>query len=71
MPSGEGRSVIEVKDATGKLLVRDIIKTANEQGEGWTEYRWLNPATKEVGPKITYLMRVPNTDLIVYVGIYK
>ncbi len=71
MPSGEGRSVLEVKDATGKFLVRDIIKTALEQGEGWVEYRWLNPATKEVGPKVTYLKRVPDTDLIAYVGIYK
>jgi len=71
MPSGEGRSVLEVKDATGKYIVRDIIKAASEQGEGWTEYRWLNPATKEIGPKITYLKRVPGTDLIAYVGVYK
>src|SRR5690348_9826977 len=27
MPAGEGRGVLDVKDATGKFLVRDIIKT--------------------------------------------
>lgn len=71
MPDGEGRSVVNVKDATGKFLVREIIKTATEQGEGWVEYRWLNPASNEIEPKISYLMRIPGTDLIAYVGIYK
>ncbi len=71
MPAGEGRSVLDVKDATGKFLVRDIIKTASEQGEGWVEYRWMNPETKEIGPKISFVKRVPGTELIAYVGIYK
>jgi cytochrome c len=71
MPAGEGRSVLDVKDATGKFIVRDIIKTASEQGEGWVEYRWLNPDTKEIGPKISFVKRVSGTDLIAYVGIYK
>ncbi len=70
-PTSEGRSVLEVQDATGKFLVRDIIKTAGEQGEGWVEYRWANPATKKVGPKVSYVKSVPGTDLIVYVGVYK
>jgi cytochrome c len=71
MPAGEGRSVLDVKDANGKLIVRDIIKTASEQGEGWVEYRWMNPETKEIGPKISFVKRVPGTDLIAYVGVYK
>ncbi|HEX3402438.1 MAG TPA: hypothetical protein VHT74_19160 [Acetobacteraceae bacterium] len=37
--------------------------------EGWTDYRWLNPETKRVGPKVTYLKRAPDTDMIVSVGI--
>jgi hypothetical protein len=36
-------------------------------GEG----RWVNPAIKEVGPKVTDVKRVPGTDLIAYVGVYK
>lgn len=28
MPSGEGRSVLGVKDATGKILVREIVRIA-------------------------------------------
>jgi cytochrome c len=71
MPSGEGRSVLNVKDATGKFLVKDIIKTATEEGDGWVEYRWLNPASNEIEPKISYVKRIPGTDLIAYVGIYQ
>jgi signal transduction histidine kinase len=70
-PSGEGHSVLQVQDATGKFLVQDIIKTAGAQGEGWVEYRWMNPATKQIGPKVSFVKRVPGTDLIVYAGIYK
>lgn len=71
MPSGEGHNVLDVQDATGKFLVRDIIRVATEKGEGWVEYRWLNPATREVGPKVSYVKRVPGTDLIAYAGIYR
>lgn len=71
MPSGEGRNVLPVKDATGKLLVQDIITIARKQGEGWIEYRWMNPETKQIGPKVSYVKRVPGTELVVYVGIYK
>lgn len=71
MPAGEGRSVLEIKDANGKFIVRDIIKTASEDGEGWVEYRWMNPETKVIGPKISFVKRVPGTDLITYVGTYK
>ena len=71
MPAGEGRSVLDIQDANGKFLVREIIKTATEHDEGWVDYRWLNPATKQIGPKISFVKRVPNTDMIVYVGIYQ
>jgi cytochrome c len=70
-PAGEGQSVINVKDADGKMLVQDIIKIAKEKGEGWIEYRWLNPVSNKIEHKITYVKRVPNADLVAYVGIYK
>lgn len=70
-PEGVGRSVLNVKDADGKFLVQDIIKVAQEKGEGWVEYRWLNPTTSQIQPKVTYVKRVPGKDLITYIGIYK
>jgi cytochrome c len=70
-PAGEGQSVINVKDADGKFLVQDIVKVAKEKGEGWVEYRWLNPVSNKIEPKASYVKRVPNADLVAYVGVYK
>lgn len=70
-PKNEGKSVLNVKDSAGKLLVQDIIKTAQEQGEGWVEYQWLNPATNMIQPKITYVKNVQDHKVIVYVGLYR
>ncbi|RAU22682.1 chemotaxis protein [Paramagnetospirillum kuznetsovii] len=70
-PKNEGKSVLNVKDAEGKLLVQDIIKTARESGEGWVEYHWLNPATNKIQPKLTFVKNVASRNVIVYVGLYK
>jgi signal transduction histidine kinase len=55
----------------GKYVVRDIIDIVDRQTEGWTEYMWGHPRKKTHEPKITFSKRVPNQDLIVYVGAYK
>lgn len=70
-PEGVGKSVLNVKDADGKFLVQDIISVAKDKGEGWVEYRWLNPAVNQIQPKVTYVKRIPGKDLVTYIGIYK
>ncbi len=70
-PEGEGKSVINVKDPDGRFIVQEIIKTAQEKGEGWVEYRWLNPVSNKIEPKATYVKIVPERNVIVYVGVYK
>jgi len=67
----EGKSVLNVKDAEGKLLVQEIISVAKAKGEGWVEYRWLNPATNRIEPKLSYVKAVPDRHVIVYIGLYK
>jgi len=70
-PRNEGKSVLNVTDSDGKLLVKEIIKVAEDQGEGWVEYRWLNPASNRIEPKLTFVKRVPGKNLIAYVGLYR
>jgi signal transduction histidine kinase len=70
-PRNEGKSVLNVKDADGKLLVQDIIRVAQNDGEGWVEYRWLNPATNKIEMKQTFVKRVENPRVITYVGVYR
>ena len=70
-PHNEGKSVLNVRDADGKLLVQDIIKIALQQGEGWVEYSWLNPETNQIQRKMSYVKYVPELGLITYAGLYK
>lgn len=70
-PKHEGKSVLNVRDADGKFLVQNIIHTAREKGEGWVEYRWLNPASNHIEPKLSYVKQVPGKDVVVYVGMYR
>ncbi len=69
-PENKGKSVLNFIDEDGKELGKDILNTGLK-GEGWTEYRWKNPASNTIQPKITYVKKVPGKDLIAYVGIYK
>lgn len=69
-PENKGKSVLNFIDEDGKELGKDILNTGLK-GEGWTEYRWKNPATNTIQPKITYVKKVPGKDLVAYVGIYK
>lgn len=70
-PAGAGQSVINVKDPDGRYIVQDVLAVAKDKGEGWVEYRWLNPASNRIEPKISYVKRVPGQELVAYVGIYK
>jgi signal transduction histidine kinase len=70
-PRNEGKSVLNARDAGGKLLVREIIRVAGEAGEGWVEYQWLNPASNRIEPKMSYVKNVPERGAIVYIGLYR
>ena len=69
-PENKGKSVLNFIDEDGKELGKDILNTGLK-GEGWTEYRWKNPASNTIQPKITFVKKVPGKDFIAYVGIYK
>lgn len=70
-PIRVGLNVRGVVDPDGKPIVQEILSVARRDGEGWVEYRWLNPATNRIEPKVTYVKRVPGQDLVAYVGVYQ
>lgn len=70
-PRNEGKSVLNVRDAGGKLLVREIIETARDKGEGWVDYQWLNPASNHIEPKTTFVKNIPERGAVVYIGLYR
>jgi cytochrome c len=64
-----GKDFYLIEDSEGKSFVREIVANANNQGSGWVEYKWLNPATGTEQPKIVYFEKIDN--MIFCSGIYR
>jgi cytochrome c len=70
-PALEGQSSANIKDADGKMIGQELVKVATGPGEGWVEYRWMNPASNKIEPKLAFVKRIPNQELFALVGVYK
>jgi len=68
-PKLVGKDMSGLKDADGKLFIKDMIDGATAKGSGWSDYKWTNPVTKKIDPKSTYFQKVD--DVILGCGIYK
>lgn len=64
-----GKNVIELKDADDKFFIKSMIDLAEKKGKGWVDYRWLNPTSKAIEQKATYIEKYE--DAFVGCGIYK
>ena len=64
-----GKNVAELKDADGKLFMKEMAEMA-KKGGGWVDYKWSNPATKKVQAKSSYILPL-DSGLFVGCGIYK
>ncbi|GJI92249.1 cache domain-containing protein [Duganella hordei] len=69
LPKIIGKDVIEMKDADGNFLFKNMLELVNSKGSGWVHYKWPNPITKNIEAKSTYLEKVD--DLVIGCGIYK
>lgn len=68
-PKLVGKNLLEVPDNDGKLFRKEIIEKAKTKGSGWVDYTYLNPDTKKVEAKTTYLLKV--NDVVLCCGAYK
>jgi cytochrome c len=64
-----GKSLIDVKDADGKMFAKEIVEVAKTKGSGWIDYKWPNPVTKAIELKSTYVEKAG--DILISCGIYK
>jgi signal transduction histidine kinase len=73
--SVEGRNILNLRDASGKAMVREYIDLAMRRGSGWTTYLWPRPdGSRTPVPKSTYVRRVVTPEgetLIVGAGLYE
>ena len=67
-PSQTGRDVMDMRDAAGTPIIRDMAEIARTKGEGTYQYIWRNPATNKVEDKTAYVKKVE--DYLLGVGYY-
>lgn len=64
----------DLEDVEGTKIVQELLKAGleTENQQGWTSYRWLNPATDRVETKESFVMKVSlnGEDMVVGAGIY-
>ncbi len=64
-----GKDLAEMKDADGKMFVKERIEIAKTKGKGWQDYKFTDPISKNIEQKRAYVEKYD--DLIVGSGIYK
>ncbi len=69
MPELAGKDMMEVQDPDGRFITKERLKLLKQSNSAWQTYKYLNPATKKVETKSTYLERV--RDLYIGVGVYQ
>ncbi|MCX5748866.1 MAG: transporter substrate-binding domain-containing protein [Candidatus Saganbacteria bacterium] len=65
-----GRDLMDLKDVDGKQFVKEFITIARDPGQGWVSYKWKYKNTNEIGPKISYIMKIKGKDLLIGCGFY-
>lgn len=68
-PKLVGKNMIELKDADGKPFIKEMTELAKTKGKGWVDYKWVNPVSKAIDAKSTYVEKVG--DYVIGCGIYK
>ncbi len=64
-----GKDMLGLKDADGKFFIKEFIELAKAKGNGWVDYKWVNPVTKAIEKKSTYVYKID--DYFLGCGIYK
>ncbi len=71
-PSLEGKNLIDLKDLTGKAVVKDEIDAALKAGSAWVDLYWYKPGQNTPARKQTFVRKVQSgrDTYIVGAGVY-
>ncbi len=69
-PELDGQSLAENRDPNGKFLFREMVKVANENGEGYVDYHWPKQGGGDAVPKVSYVKLFKPWGWIVGSGVY-
>ena len=63
------KNLMELKDVDGKPFVKERVELAQSKGTFWQDYKFSDPLTKKIEPKLTYCEKLDDT--VVCGGVYK
>jgi signal transduction histidine kinase/DNA-binding response OmpR family regulator len=65
-----GKDAKTLYDPKGRSVGRLIMDAAMQEGGGYCQYDWHNPATEEIEPKLTYAYNISGWNWILGTGVY-
>lgn len=68
-PDLVGRDLWDMRDAEGRPIIQRLIERAREGG-GFVQYVWEKPTTKQITPKLGYVVSLPRWNWMVGTGLY-
>ncbi|MDK2778464.1 MAG: methyl-accepting chemotaxis protein [Pseudomonadota bacterium] len=68
-PALEGKNLWDFKDPDGKFLIRELVEAA-KKGGGYVAYRWKDPQTGELAPKLGYATMLPGWNVMIGTGFW-
>lgn len=69
LPHLAGKDRMDLQDPDGRYITRERLELLKKSNCVWQNYKYLNPVTKKIENKSTYLERVGN--LYIGVGVYQ
>lgn len=71
-PNLEGRNLLDLKDAEGKYLVREMLAKVKTSDTGWVNHMWPKPGESISTEKTTYVSKakIGNKWVLVGCGVY-
>ncbi len=69
-PTLEGKDLSDLQDRDGKYFIREFTKLIEIRKEGFVSYKWLNPTSKNIEDKLTYIFYFAPFDWIIGTGVY-
>jgi cytochrome c len=67
-PELEGKNELELKDVTGKPIVKSFINLLKTKDSGWVYYMWPKPGQSKPSKKSSYVKRAKLGKDMVFVG---
>ncbi|HUB11155.1 MAG TPA: cache domain-containing protein [Acetobacteraceae bacterium] len=69
-PALVGKNLLNVKDPDGRTPNAEMNKLGLTKGSGWYDFRWPNPATRQIQEKSAYVIKIDD-HTICGSGYYK